>query len=46
MRTLRRELRAKTQEVEKLGSIRDEVENELTELTANLFQVRQGLGVL
>ena len=27
------------QEIERLGSIRDEVENELQELTANLFQV-------
>lgn len=38
-KTIKEELHKKGKEIEKLSKIRDEVENELQELTANLFQV-------
>jgi len=39
LEVLRAKVKSQEKEIDRLGSIRDEVENELQELTANLFQV-------
>ncbi|XP_076062784.1 uncharacterized protein LOC143037953 isoform X2 [Oratosquilla oratoria] len=43
LENVKEELKLKEEEVDRLGKIRDEVENELQDLTANLFQEAHGM---